>query len=170
MRKCSHTGTRKLMKPQIALSESTLETVAASLRPLLADTFVLYIKTRNAHWNVTGMDFKDLHELFEGQFDTYDEHIDELAERLRQLGFASPGSMAEYLASARLKEKSGAVAKGADLLATVMADQEALIGFVRQAVDDTAAAGDAGTSDLLTGHLRALEKIAWFTRAHLHQV
>ena len=90
------------MKLNIALSDRSRNGVVALLKPLLADAYVLYTKTRKFHWNVTGPHFTELHKLFEAQYDALAEEIDEIAERIRSLGSLAPGSLAEFGKLARL--------------------------------------------------------------------
>ena len=91
-------------KVDIGLSDKQRDGVVEILNNTLADLHVLYVKTRNYHWNVTGIQFRDFHKLLEDQYDQLSEAIDEVAERVRQLGAPAPGSMQEYLKRARLKE------------------------------------------------------------------
>jgi len=85
------------MNTTIGISESDRKAVADELAKLLADEYVLYTKTRNAHWNVTGIDFYDKHKFFESQFEALDELIDSVAERIRTLGHHPPGSLTSFL-------------------------------------------------------------------------
>jgi len=142
--------------------------VVELLEQLLADEHVLYVKTRNYHWNVTGPRFHDLHKFFEGQYEEIAERIDEVAERIRALGEVAPGSMAAFVKSARLKEHTGAVPDADTMIRNLLEDHEAVIRSLRT---DLATAnekhGDAGTSDFLTGLMEDHEKTAWMLRAHL---
>lgn len=152
----------------IGLNQAQREGVIALLRSLLADEYVLYTKTRNFHWNVTGPRFHDLHKFFEGQYDSIDDTIDEVAERIRSLGGVSPGSMAEFLATARLSENKGELTSADLMVERLLADHEAVIRSLREdlkrANDEF---GDAGTSDFLTGLMEEHEKMAWMLRALL---
>lgn len=155
------------MKPNLGLSGKARETVLALLGRLLADEHVLYVKTRNFHWNVTGLDFGSLHALFEKQYDELAETIDEIAERIRSLGGIAPGSMKEFLKLATLDEQPGGKLDAEKMIAALLSDHEAVVRSLREAADATGAAGDAGTEDFLVGLLEAHEKTAWFLRAHL---
>ena len=138
------------------------------LARLLADEHVLYLKTRNFHWNVTGARFNDLHKFFEAQYDQLEETIDEVAERIRALGGAAPGSMKEFLKLARLGEASGAFIGADRMLAGLLDDHEALIRTLREdLVTANDIHGDAGTADFLTGLMEAHEKMAWMLRSFL---
>lgn len=142
--------------------------VVVLLEQLLADEHVLYVKTRNYHWNVTGPRFHDLHKFFEGQYEAIAEKIDEVAERIRALGELSPGSMAAFIQSARLKEHAGAIPDADTMIRNLLEDHEAVIRSLRvDLVTANEKYGDAGTSDFLTGLMEDHEKMAWMLRAHL---
>lgn len=155
------------MKPNLGLSSKSRDTVIALLARLLADEHVLYVKTRNFHWNVTGLDFGSLHALFETQYNALAETIDEIAERLRSLGGVAPGSMKEFLKLARLEEQPGGKLEAEKMLAALLTDHEAVIRALRADIEAADKAGDAGTNDFLVGILEAHEKTAWMLRAHL---
>ena len=152
----------------IGLDSKQRNGVAAILNNLLADEYVLYTKTRNFHWNVTGARFNDLHKFFEGQYGQIDAAIDDVAERSRSLGAVSPGSLAEFLNHTRLKEQKGETLDSDEMLTALLADHESIIRNLRE---DLARAqdkfGDAGTADFLTGIMEAHEKMAWMLRAYL---
>jgi starvation-inducible DNA-binding protein len=155
------------MKANIGIHESHLQPLATMLNTLLADEYVLYTKTRNYHWNVTGSNFMDLHKLFEGQYEQLDEAIDSIAERSRALGHYSLGSLKDFLAITRLtEEKTPTSAK--EMLQNLLNDHEAIIRILR---NDAAAAAeqykDLGTGDFLTGLMEEHEKTAWFLRSYL---
>jgi starvation-inducible DNA-binding protein len=148
----------------IGLTNEQRAGTVALLKPLLADEYVLYTKTRNYHWNVTGPHFHDLHKFFESQYEALDESIDEIAEWIRSLGERSPGSLKEFLGTARLREASAV--KATAMIEDLLADHETVI---RQLREDVKAAGDkfaaADVSDFLTGLLEEHEKMAWMLRA-----
>ena len=154
------------MKPNIGLIDSNRHGVVKLLTPLLADEYVLYTKTRNYHWNVVGPQFNDLHKFFEAQYQEIDEFVDEIAERIRQLGGKSPGTLAEFTKSARLKERPGQRPPARGMLAALLADHEAVITTLRSDLETAMAKfKDAGTSDFLTGLMEKHEKMAWMLRA-----
>ena len=156
------------MKPDIGLSDANRNGVVKLLVPLLADEYVLYTKTRNYHWNVVGPQFNDLHKFFEAQYEELDGFVDDVAERIRQLGGRSPGTLAEFSKAARLKERPGQRPNARAMLTALLADHEAVIKTLRA---DLATAmekfGDAGTSDFLTGLMEKHEKMGWMLRAFL---
>jgi len=151
----------------IGLDDKVRALVVKRLSAILADQHVLYSKTRNFHWNLTGHRFHTLHEFFEKQYGELAEAIDSTAERIRMMGFASPGSMKEFLAQATLKEVPGALVSGDDAIAALRDDHEAAAREVRKAVDEVDEAGDAGTADFLTDLLKAHEQTAWMLRSFL---
>jgi starvation-inducible DNA-binding protein len=154
------------MKPAIGLSDTNRNGVLKLLAPLLADEYVLYTKTRNYHWNVVGPQFNDLHKFFEAQYEELDGFVDEIAERIRQLGAPSPATLAEFIKATRLKEHPGQQPEAKGMLSALLVDHEAVIQTLR---GDLATAmdkfSDAGTSDFLTGLMEKHEKMAWMLRA-----
>lgn len=155
------------MKPQTGLSDKAREALGKVLNDLLADAHVLYVKTRNYHWNVTGPHFHELHKVFEAQYDALAEEIDEIAERGRALGVKAEATLADFLKRARLKEAPGSFPDAKAMLASLLSDHEA---FARQLRGDIEAAEkheDPATADFLTGLVEAHEKTAWMLRATL---
>jgi starvation-inducible DNA-binding protein len=152
----------------IGLEAGTAGAIAEILKKHLADQHVLYVKTRNFHWNVKGLRFTELHKLFEEQYTQLAEAIDSTAERIRMLGAAAPGSMSEFLGLARLSEHKGRAPKDTEMIAELLADHESIIRQLREDIDTVGGdLGDAGTADFLTGLMQDHEKTAWFLRAHL---
>lgn len=158
------------MNLNTGLAEQQRGGVNQILATLLADEHVLYIKTRNFHWNVVGPQFNDLHKFFEAQYDQLSESIDEIAERIRSLGGRAPGTMTEFLKQARLKETPGESPNARGMLSQLLADHESIIRNLRL---DLASCGDkygdAGTNDFLTGLMEAHEKMAWMLRSFLEE-
>jgi len=151
----------------IGLDSKVRTLVVGHLSAILADQHVLYTKTRNFHWNLTGHRFHTLHEFFEKQYDGLALAIDKTAERIRMLGAASPGSMSEFLAKATLKEVPGALVDGDHAIAALRDDHEAAARELRKAVDAVDEAGDVGTADFLTDLLKEHEEAAWMLRSFL---
>jgi starvation-inducible DNA-binding protein len=155
-------------KADIGLTDSARIAVARLLNGRLADTFVLYTKTRNYHWNVKGMHFQPLHAFFESQYDQLDEAMDEIAERVQQLGGVAAGSLEEFLNLTSLNEEAGEIPDARQMIANLLADHEAVIRQLREDVDATADDyRDMGTSDFLTGLMKSHEKMAWMLRSFL---
>lgn len=156
----------KARESGIGLADKARRTLTDVLNRLLADEFVLYVKTRNFHWNVVAADFAALHRFFEAQYEQLDERIDEIAERARALDGMAAGSMTDYLKLTRLTEASSHLS-APEMLRALLADHEQLIRQLRNDIEIAADADDAGTGDFLTGLLEAHEKMAWMLRAHL---
>ncbi|MDX1666826.1 MAG: DNA starvation/stationary phase protection protein [Saprospiraceae bacterium] len=157
-------------KIDIGISRENRKAVAESLCQLLADEHVLYIKSRNYHWNVTGMYFQPLHALFEEQYNLLATSIDEIAERIRSLGYFTPGSMDAFGKISRLMETDHQEGDAQKMLENLLRDHEALIQILRHDLDQAMEAHkDAGTSDFLTALMEEHEKMAWMLRAHLSE-
>lgn len=145
---------------------SKKENIVTGLNKLLADTYTLYLKTHNFHWNVTGPHFSPLHLMFEGQYTELALAVDAIAERIRTLGFPAPGSYAAFSKLATIREETGVPAAN-DMVAALAADQEIIVRSIQTlwpTVDD---AGDQGTLDLLTQRLSIHEKTAWMLKSSL---
>lgn len=156
------------MDIEIGLPGQTREGVGRMLNLLLADEHVLYIKTRNYHWNVTGPRFHSLHEFLEEQYTLLAEAIDEIAERARAVGVHASGTMAEFVDRARLREEPGPVGEAQTMLKNLLHDHEAVVVQLRKDVDRCDdELNDQGTADFLTGLMEKHEKQAWMLRAHL---
>src|SRR6201989_2861960 len=156
------------MNTNIGITPKNLQAVATELSKLLADEFVLYTKTRNAHWNVEGNDFHSMHIFFETQYEQLDEVMDSVAERIRQLGHYAPATLQSFLSLTHLTEKLGERNDSPGFIKELVMDHEAIIVFIRENINRVANDyGDAGTSDFLTGLMEEHEKMAWMLRAHL---
>jgi starvation-inducible DNA-binding protein len=156
------------MAVDIGIPDDNRQKVVQILNTLLADEFLLYTKTRNYHWNVTGPQFNDLHKFFEAQYEALDDVIDDVAERVRALGGRAFGTLEEFRASARLGEKPGPAPAARDMLATLLGDHETLIRALRSDIDAVNDRHrDVGTADFLTGLLEQHEKAAWMLRSFL---
>ena len=156
------------MAPNIGIPDAPRASIVTILNDLLADEYLLYTKTRNYHWNVTGPQFNDLHKFFEAQYEELNGVVDDVAERARTLGGRARGTLAEFTHHARLKEHPGTIPDATGMVADLLADHEAV---VRQLRTDLAVAvdrhHDVGTSDFLTGLLERHEKTAWMLRSFL---
>jgi len=155
------------MKANIGIAKAHLQPLATMLNTLLADEYVLYTKTRNYHWNVTGPSFMEFHKLFEGQYEELDKVVDDIAERCRALGHNSLGTLKQFLAITRLTEDDKAT-NAKQMLQNLLNDHETIIRILRNDIAVSADQyKDAGTSDFLTGLLKYHEKTAWFIRSYL---
>lgn len=156
------------MEPQIGIKRESLNRVAQILIGFLADEFVLYTKTRKAHWNVEGPDFHEKHKFFEEQYERLDEIMDYLAERIRALGHYAPATLKSYLELTHLSEKSRSTNDGRGYSSDLLADHESLIIRLRENINNIANEWtDQGTSDFITGLMEVHEKMAWMLRAQL---
>ena len=156
------------MKPNIGIADKDRQAVAEILNTLLSDEYVLYTKTRNFHWNVTGLQFNDLHKFFEAQYEELDDIVDEVAERARALGGRAFGTLEEFRENTRLEENPGTVpgGPGDDRRAARRTTRRS---SARSARTSTKAdkRGDVGTNDFLTGLLEKHEKASWMLRSFL---
>lgn len=158
----------KSSSTNIGITEEHLTEAAYKLSIFLADEFVLYTKTRNAHWNIEGTDFLDKHKFFESQYEELDEVMDEVAERIRMLGHYAPATLKQYLELTHLAEMSREKNDAHGFIKELLADHESLVIHLRENINYFAdELQDIGTSDFLTGLLKTHEKMAWMLRAHL---
>lgn len=151
-------------KIDIGISETDRHEIVAGLSRLLADTYTLYLKTHNFHWNVTGPMFNTLHTMFETQYTELAMAVDEIAERIRALGVAAPGSYAQFAELTSIKEETG-VPTAEDMIAQLVVDQETVVRTARSIFPTADAASDEPTADLLTQRMQTHEKTAWMLRA-----
>jgi starvation-inducible DNA-binding protein len=155
------------MKTNIGIKEDDRKAVADQLAKLLADEFVLYTKTRNAHWNIEGPDFHAMHIFFESQYEQLDEVMDSVAERIRKIGHYAPGTLTQLLQLTHLTEKSDSKNDSLGFLKELLEDHESIIEFIRGNINPMADKyNDAGTSDFITGLMETHEGMAWMIRAH----
>ena len=145
---------------------SSNEHVVEALSRLLADTYTLYLKTHNYHWNVTGPMFNTLHTLFETEYTEYALAVDEIAERIRAIGARAPGSYTEFAELASVKEDRGSP-PAMEMIRNLAADQEATVASARKVVEVAEADGDQATADLGVRRIETHEKNAWMLRSHL---
>ena len=148
------------------ISSKHRSAIAKGLSRLLADTYVLYLKTHSFHWNVEGPMFQTLHLMFMGQYTETWNAIDPIAERIRSLGHYAPGSYKQYVKLATVKECDG-VPKAGKMIAELIDGQEAVARTARSVLPLAEAANDQPTLDLLTQRLDIHEKNAWMLRSLL---
>ncbi|MCC2099033.1 MAG: DNA starvation/stationary phase protection protein, partial [Hyphomicrobiales bacterium] len=144
------------MKPQAmdtGLSEKDRKKIAEGLSRLLADTYTLYLKTHNFHWNVTGPMFNTLHLMFETQYNELALAVDEIAERIRALGVFAPGSYRQYADLTSIKEET-TVPSAEEMIAQLVKGQEAVVKTARSVFPLADKAGDEPTADLLTQRMQ----------------
>ena len=156
------------MKTSIGITAANREGIANELAKILADEYVLYTKTRNAHWNIEGADFYDKHKFFETQFGELDGIIDSVAERIRTLGHYVDAMLKAFLSVTQFTEQKREKNDSAGYLKELLIDHETLIMTLRGNIHVFANDyQDLGTSDFITGLMETHEKMAWFLRSHL---
>ncbi len=137
-----------------------------SLSKILAETYTLYLKTQNYHWNVTGPFFGQLHEMFGGQYEALVEPIDAIAERIRALGATAPGTMREFSKLSGIKEASYGI-KAGDMLKHLRDDNRKLVETLKEGIEICGEADDKATEDMLIERVEAHEKAIWMLEATL---
>ena len=152
----------------LGISEKDRARIAEGLSHLLADTYTLYLKTHNFHWNVKGPMFQTLHLMFETQYTELALAVDLIAERIRALGFPAPGTYAEYAKLSSIKETSG-VPEATEMIRLLVEGQEAVTRTARKMFPIVDKASDEPTADLLTQRMQIHEKTAWMLRALLEK-
>jgi starvation-inducible DNA-binding protein len=159
---------KKNPAPQIdiGISDKDRQKIAEGLSRLLADTYTLYLKTHNFHWNVTGPMFNTLHLMFEGQYTELALAVDAIAERIRALGVPAPGSYKEFSKLSSIPEADG-VPNAEEMIRQLVEGQEAVARTAREVFPVTDAANDQPSADLLTQRMQTHEKNAWMLRAML---
>ena len=153
---------------EIGIPAGDREAVAEGLGRLLADSYTLYLKTHNFHWNVTGPMFNTLHLMFEGQYNELALAVDLVAERIRALGHPAPGSYAQFSKLSSVKEAVG-VPAAEEMIQQLVEGQEAVARTARQVFPIAEKAGDQVTLDLLTQRMQVHEKNAWMLRSLLEK-
>jgi starvation-inducible DNA-binding protein len=154
------------MEPNIGINEQQRAQIADGLSRLLADSYSLYLKTHNYHWNVTGPHFNSLHQMFEDQYNELAPAIDEIAERIRSLGVRAPGSYSEFGKLTGIEEATGKET-AEDMTRQLVLGHEAVARTAREAFAAADDANDEPTADLLTQRMQIHEKTAWMLRSTL---
>jgi starvation-inducible DNA-binding protein len=150
----------------IGLDEQDRAQIAEGLSRVLADTYTLYLQTHNFHWNVTGPMFNTLHLMFEQQYNELALAVDQIAERIRALGFPAPGSYQDYAKLTRVQEVTG-VPSAEEMIRTLVTGQETIVRTAREVFPVVEKASDEPTADLLTQRMQVHEKTAWMLRSLL---
>ena len=152
----------------IGISDSNRKKIADGLSNLLADSYTLYLMTHNFHWNVTGPQFNTLHNMFMTQYTEQWAALDVIAERIRALGYPSPGTYSEFIKRASIKEVDG-VPKATDMVRHLVKAQEATARTARKLFPLVEKASDQPTADLLTQRQDVHEKTVWMLRSLLEE-
>lgn len=150
----------------IGIPEKDREKIANGLKRLLADTYTLYLKTHNFHWNVTGPMFNTLHLMFETHYDELALAVDLIAERIRALGVFAPGSFSQFKELATVKEETGNPS-AVEMISQLAKDNETLSKVAREILPLSGKVNDEPTNDLLTQRMQIHEKNAWMLRSLL---
>jgi len=156
------------MEINLGIAEADRAAITEGLSRLLADTYTLYLKTHNFHWNVTGPMFNTLHLMFEGQYNELALAVDAIAERIRALGFPAPGSYSAYAKLSSIKEAEG-VPAASEMIRQLVQGQEAVVRTARGLFPLLDAVSDEPTADLLTQRMQIHEKTAWMLRSLLDE-
>lgn len=153
----------------IGIAQKDREKISTELSRLLADSFSLYLKTHNFHWNVTGPMFNSMHNMFEEQYTEQWQALDDIAERIRALGYNAPGSYSEYIRLSSIAEEPGAdvAPDWKEMVAQLVAGNEAVCRTARSVLEAADDGGDSPTDDLATQRLQTHEKYAWMLRSLL---
>ncbi len=154
------------MQIDIGIKEDDRAKIADGLSRLLADTYTLYLKTHNFHWNVKGPMFQTLHLMFETQYTELATAVDEIAERIRALGFAAPGTYKQFVELSSIKETEG-VPEAKEMIKLLVEAQESCVRTARSIFPACEAAADEPSADLLTQRMQVHEKTAWMLRSLL---
>jgi starvation-inducible DNA-binding protein len=154
------------MPINIGIDEKERREIAQGLSNLLADTYTLYLKTHNFHWNVTGPMFRTLHLMFEEQYTELALAVDLIAERIRALGFPAPGTYGEFAKLSSISEEEG-VPSAEDMIRKLVEGQEAVVRTARSLFLVLERSHDEPTADLLTQRMQVHEKTAWMLRSLL---
>ena len=153
------------MKIDIGIPEKDRKEIATGLSKLLADTYTLYLKTHNYHWNVTGPMFQALHLMFETQYNELALAVDLIAERIRALGFPAPGSYRDFVKLASIKEAAAGATPAKEMIQQLVEGQEAVVRTARSVFPIVERVNDEPTADLLTQRMQIHEKTAWMLRS-----
>ena len=154
------------MDINIGIKESDRAKIAEGISRLLADTYTLYLKTHNFHWNVTGPMFQTLHLMFEQEYNELALAVDLIAERIRALGFPAPGTYSEFAKLSSIKESKG-VPNAQQMIRQLVEGQEAVVRTARSVFPLVDKVHDEPTADLLTQRMQVHEKNAWMLRSLL---
>lgn len=157
-----------MIKIDIGIAEQDRINVAEGLKKLLADSYTLYLQTHNFHWNVTGPQFRELHLMFEEHYTELADAVDVIAERVRTLGVAAPGTYKAFASLSSIEEIEG-VPPAEEMVKILTQGHEKVVKTARQVLKTAQEAGDESTASLVSDRMRVHEKTAWMLRATLRQ-
>ena len=152
------------MSIDIGINSEHRTAIATGLNKLLADSYTLYLQTHNFHWNVTGPHFRDLHLMFQEQYTELSVAVDDIAERIRALGFPAPGTYKAFAGLSSIKEIEG-VPSATEMVEVLIRGHEQLVKTAREVLKLSQAGDDESTSSLVSDRMRVHEKTAWMLRA-----
>lgn len=155
------------MEPKIGLTEQQRKPVADGLGKMLADTYTLYLKTHNYHWNVEGPMFSTLHALFEEQYQNLAVAVDDIAERIRILGFRAPGSFKDYLELSSVSDSEKTDLPAREMISELLKANEIVVATTKAVLVKAQEVEDEGTVGLLGDRINYHEKTAWMLRSLL---
>ncbi len=153
----------------IGIAEKDRAAIAKGLSKVLADTYTLYLTTHNFHWNVTGPMFNSLHAMFMAQYTELWNAVDPIAERIRSLGHAAPGSYAQFSKLSSVPDAPATPPKAMEMVRILVQGNEAVARTARELFPVVDKAGDEPTADLLTQRLAVHEQAAWMLRSLLEE-
>lgn len=153
------------MKIDTGIEAKDRKELAEGLSTLLADSYTLYVKTQNYHWNVTGPMFRSLHMMFEEEYTELAAAVDEIAERIRALGHYAPGGFAAFQKRSNVGDAPEKVPSATEMIRDLVEGNETVVRTARKVLSTAEDAGDEGTADLATQRLRVHEKAAWMLRS-----
>lgn len=148
----------------IGISKENRLEIAEGLKRLLADSYTLYLQTHNFHWNVTGLQFRELHLMFEEHYTELSTAVDEIAERIRTLDVAAPGTYKEFSQLSSIKEVEG-VPTSLEMVELLTLGHEQVIRTAREVLKVAQEADDESTASLVSDRMRIHEKTSWMLRA-----
>ncbi len=154
------------MSNRIGISDKNVRKIVPALSVILANTYIIYLKTQKFHWNVVDERFYSLHKMFEEQYEQLAEATDIIAERIRMLEQHTPATMKDFLKLATIKETENYPA-GQQMIRILVADHEQIIREIRPKIAEFTELHDDGSSDMLIARIREHEKTAWMLRSHL---
>lgn len=158
--------TQQAVPINIGISETGRQQIVSGLEKLLADSYMLYLKTLFFHWNVTGPMFQPLHDIFEGQYQELLLAVDDQAERIRALGYPAPGTFHQFSRLTSITEDT-TVPDTDTMIKILVQDHETVIRTIREVYSTVAQEDDVATLDMLTKRMEVHEKTAWMLRSFL---
>jgi len=148
----------------IGINEQNRVTISEALKRLLADTYTLYLQTHNFHWNVTGRQFRELHLMFEEQYDELAIAVDDIAERIRTLGATAPGTYKAFAALSSIEEVDE-VPVANEMVTILMRSHEQVVKTCREVLALAQDGDDESSASLVSDRMRIHEKTAWMLRS-----